>query len=289
MSIKAYAHSRVFDRMKNTREKISGNFTSLQYLQTLDYFLWEAIKPIAVECPELFNSYIAKVVARQSLKTSSKLTSSDRLKMPIVLFNTLTDKNSESSLLQAKALHINRGILFGFVSLFLNKLKYYVKIVESKSVLRGTLLHRVEREIGLRSGGMLYPAIQQVIYWDTKARWWKSLIIEKYTRMAMIQAQRTYKDFNHYVPLDDISQVYLATVSRAIDRCDARQGVLTTFIQNWFKSARGEVAHMAINQQDASYESLIEDHGDGIHDVIGVTMPDVTEELKDHVAYIAAQ
>jgi hypothetical protein len=289
---KSYQHSRVFESMKNTKEAIQDNLTSLQYLQTLDFFLWESLKPIAAECPSFFYNYLVKVVARQSLKASVKLTSSDRQKLPIVLFNTLCNPIPSKAFEQSRQLYLNRGVLFGFTSLFLRKLKFYMELHQSvhefESVSRNTLIYRIEQQMGLRNKGNLYPALLQVMHWDTKARWWKEMIIEKYTRMAVLQAQNTYKDFNHFVPLDDVVQVYMVVVSRAIDRCDARQGVLTTFIQNWFKSARGEIGHMAESQQDISYESLTEDHGDAIHDIIGVTLPDLTEELRTHIAYIAS-
>lgn len=292
MAQKSYEHSQVFDIMKNTREGIKDNYTSLQYLQTLDYFLWESLKPIAAECPSFFYNYLCKVVARQSLKASVKLTSSDRMKLPVQLFNTLTNPVPSKSFDQARLLYINRGVLFGFVSLFLRKLRYYMELHQSMHNLdspsRNTLIYRIEQQVGVRPNGNLYSALLQIIYWDKKARWWKELIMQKYTRMAILNAQRTYKDFNHFVPLSDVVQVYMLVTSRAIDRCDARQGVLTTFIQNWFKSARGEVAHMAENQKDASYESLVEDHGDAIHDIVGVTLPDLTEELQTHISYIAS-
>ncbi len=287
-----YTHSRVFDSMKNVKEVIQGNYTSLQYLQTLDLFLWGALKPIAAECPILFNNYIAKVVARQTLKASAKLSSGDRTKLPIQLFNTLITVDPESSFEASRLLYINRGILFGFVSFFLNKLEYYSDLQTGRYKLsdieRRTVCHVIEAQIGLREQGLLYPALMQVRHWDAKARWWKGLIIEKYTRMAVLQAQRTYKDFNHCVTLDDVVQVYMMIVSKAIDRCDARQGVLTTFIQNWFKSARGEVAHMAASQGDSSYEALTEEHGDAVHEILGTTLPDTTAELQEHVAYVAS-
>ena len=64
--MRSYQHSRVFDAYKGTKEKIKENWTSLEYLQTLDYLLWEAIAPIHTECPSLFNTSLAKVVAWQA-------------------------------------------------------------------------------------------------------------------------------------------------------------------------------------------------------------------------------
>lgn len=285
-----YTHSKAFDTLKNTKEAIKGNYTSLQYLQTLDYFIWESLRPIAAECPSLFYNYFAKVVVRQVLKPSSKFSSNDRTKLPIQLFNSLVEQDQAKAFTQIKEMHINRGLLFGFVSFFLNTLKKYAELqanTKITAVVRRTLVQMVETQIGLRPNGLLYPAMQQVEYWDSKARTWRSQIVEKYTRMAILQAQRTYKDFNHSVRLDDVVQIYLMTVSKAIDRCDSRQGVLTTFIQNWFKSARGEVATMAEGQQDSSIEALVEEYGDTVSDFLGSTLPNLDRELYEHVAYVS--
>lgn len=290
MATHTYEHSHAFDTLKNTKESVAGNYTSLQYLQTLDYFIWEALRPIAAECPDLFYNYFAKVVVRQTLKPSSKFTSNDRLKLPLQLFNSLVEPDQTKSFELTKSMFINRGILFGFISFFLRSLRLYSELQYNTKVsliTRRTLIARIENSVGLRKNGMLYPAMQQVDYWDAKARTWKGFIVEKYTRMALNQAQRTYKDFNHSVNLNDVVQVYLMVVNRAIDRCDSRQGVLTTFIQNWFKSARGEVAVMAEGQQDSSFDALIEEYGDSVHDFIGVTLPNMDRELYEHIAYVS--
>ncbi len=293
MATKAYGHSKVFEVMKNTKEGITNNLTSLQYLQTLDYFLWHALESIATECPDLFANYVAKVTARQSLKSSAKLTSGDRHKMPVQLFNVLMAKSPAKTFELSRGLFINRGILFGFISLFCNKLRYYADLQRGHHnidpIARSTTIRSIEAYMGVRPSGNLYGALLQTQYWDTKARAFKALIVEKYTRMAVLQAQNTYKDFNHSVELDDVVQVYLVVMARAIDRCDARQGVLTTFIQNWFKSARGEVAKMSKGQTDSSYEDLVEAHGDAAHMVLGTTMPNVDLEVQQHLAWVAKQ
>lgn len=284
----AYEHSRAFDALKTTKESITTNYTSLQYLQTLNHFLWQALAPISRECPELFRSYLCKVVARQTLKASAKLTSNDRAKLPAQLFNMLM-ADDEKALELAKEMHINRGLLFGFISFFLNRLASY-KVLQERAQLgvrTRSICWQIERQMGVRPNGQLYTAIRDVEFWSAKARKWKGQIVEKYTRMAILQAQSTYKDYNYVVKLDDVVQIYLLVVSKAIDRCDSRHGVITTFMQNWFKSAKGEVAKMAEGHQDASYDSLIEEHGDAVHDILGMSQPDLSTEMWEHVAYIA--
>jgi hypothetical protein len=285
----SYEHSQVFDQIKISKESITTNYTSLQYLQTLDSFIWKSLHPIATECPSLFYTYFAKVVARQSLRSSAKFTSNDRQKLPIQLFNALIAEDQEKAFTNIREMYINRGLLFGLVGFFLRYLKTYTELqfVKLKPEIRRSITHRIETNIGLRPQGNLYQAIQETKFWDTKAIGWKNKIIEKYARMTIMNAQRTYKDFSYLVKLDDIVQIYMVIVSRSVDRCDPRQGVLTTFIQNWYKSAKGEVAQLAQGTSDSSYEGLIEEHGDAVHDFIGVTNPDVESELWAHVAYVA--
>ena len=285
-----YTHSRVFDSMKHVKERIPNNYTSLQYLQTLDFFLWNALKPIAIECPRLFYNYMAKVVARQTLKASAKLTSDDKHKLALTFFNALMTHDDEKRFEATKLMYVNRGLLFGFISLFLRQMKQFQELqVKRDGLLRLSQLKQIEVNVGLRPGGLLYPALMDVTFWDEKALIWKSMITEKYTRMALGQAQHAYTDYHHVVDLDDVIQIYLMTVNKSIDRCDARQGVLTTFIQNWFKSAKGEVATLADRAQDQSIESLVEDHGDAASDIIGCAEPDRDHELMQHAAAVAAK
>lgn len=290
MAASQYEHSIAFEKLKVLKESITTNYTSLQYLQTLNHFLWNALTPIALECPEFFKGYMCKIIARQTLKASAKFTSNDRQKLPTQLFNCLRAEDQKMVEL-AKDMHINRGLLFGFISFFLNHLKTYKTMHENASLTVRTrsLCWQIEREFGLRPNGELYAALMEVEYWSTKARKWKEQIVEKYTRMALLQAQATYRDYNYVVKLDDIVQIYLLVVSRAIDRCDSRHGVITTFMQSWFKSAKSEVAKLAEGHQDSSYEGLIEEHGDAVHDLLGTVMPDQSAEMWQHVAYVSRQ
>jgi hypothetical protein len=289
--VKNYEHSVAFSRLKNITERINSNLTSFQYLKTLDMFLWNALAPIHAECRPLFNNYFAKVVARQVLKPSTKFTSDDRTKLPIHLFNLVTTADTKKSHEHAKAMHLNRGLLFGLIILFLKRLREYEKLhmpfADIDPIVRQSRVYAIERSVGLRPNGALYNAIQQVKFWDDKARAWKEMVIEKYTRMALNNARKTYKDFNHYVSLNDVVQIYLMVTSRAIDRCDARQGVLTSFIMNWFKSGRSEVADLAKDQGDPSYDQLKDELGDSISEVLGFAVPDTGTEDQQHLSYIA--
>jgi hypothetical protein len=291
--MKAYQHSLAFESLKATEETITENLTSLHYLQTLDLFLWRALEPIHAECPSLFHNYVAKIVARQLLKASTKftsLTAEERPTLPINLFNAVTSIDPKKSHEHIRHMYINRGLMFGFLSWFLNHVKEYERLHLPSNldpVVRRSLIYKFEHSLGIRHDTSLYTIIQQVRYWDDKARWFKGIIMEKYHRLALNHAQRTYKDYNHYIPLDDVVQIHLLVLSRAIDRCNPRLGVLTTFVNNWFKSARSEVDSLAKGQTDQSFESLSEDYGDAASDIFGYTEFDTSQETVEHISYLA--
>lgn len=232
------------------------------------------------------------MIARQSLKASAKYSSDDRTQLPIRLFNTLTCQDPTVMIKNARKLYINRGLLLGFLTLFQRRLIFYSKLCSGtklpySDLNRKILILNIERSIGLREGGMLYPALMEVEFWEKKARNFKAAIVQKYTRLALNHAKGAYEDYSHEVELNDIVQIYLIVVNRAIDRCDSRQGVLTIFLTNWFKSARSAVAEMAKEQRHQSYEALTEELGDSIHEAIGVTLPDLEWELQQHIAYVS--
>ncbi|QBQ74620.1 RNA polymerase [Burkholderia phage BcepSauron] len=290
--MKSYEHSASFSKLKNITERISKNLTTLEYLHTLDMFLWKALAPIHAECPSLFQNYVAKIVARQTRKASRRFTSDDRTKLPIHLFNMVTTKDPKKAHEHARAMHLNRGLMFGFIALFFRRVEQYEHLhtaLDLDPIVRNSKIYEIERSIGLRPGAALFTAVQEARFWYTKARNFKNMILEKYTRLALMHAKTTYKDFNHHVRLDDVIQIYMIVVSRAIDRCDARQGVLTTFITNWFKSARSEVAEMAKDQGDQSYEALVEEMGDASSEILGSTDGGLGDDMHDHIAYVAKQ
>jgi hypothetical protein len=291
--MKSYAHSTVFNTLKQTVEDLQSNLTSAQYLHTLDFFIWKALSPIAAECPSFFYNYVAKCVAHQALHPNSKYTSEpSKDVLPLQLFNALSTEqhNPEAAFDFSRKLYLNRGLLFGLISKFLKETSEYKALqsafhtVSNPAVLRSKLAE-AEMRVGATTPANLYPAVKQVEYWDDKARHWKEMIVQKYTRMALMSAKRTYVDFNHYVPLDDVSQIHLLVTSKAIDRCDPRMGVLTTFINRWLKSARAQVAEEAKGQADDSLEAMAESLGDSMS--LGAVLPDTTSEEIQEIAYKA--
>lgn len=292
-----YQHSEIFAKLKDVKERINTNLTSLEYLETLDMFLWKAIGSIRKAIPSLVDEFMVKAIAQQTFKSSTKFSSimkEEKGKLPVFLFNALTERDTES-LEGFRNLRLNRGMLFGLVQIFMDRTKPYMELinVEPLSVedwkQREFQLRAMERSLGVVEGIALYNVIEDVNIWYERARDWKSAIIEKYTRKALGQAKVAYEDYNYAMDLADVIQIHMVLLSRAINRCDSRLGVLTTFITSWFKSARSEMTRVINSSQEVSYEQMIEEIGDSAEAEGCDDKTLTTQEAVQHISMLAKE
>ena len=279
---RSYTHSATFGSLKRIEEGISHNLTSYQYLQTLDYLIWQAVSAIYQTCPDFVLNYVTKVVAHQTLKPATKFSRNERGTLPHILFNLLVFRDEK----YLAELNLNRGLLFGLISQFLKTVNRFRQVqdlrISVSAQAEAAITWSTHVGLGVVEGCSLYPVIREVAYWEEQAHWFKALIVQKYVRMALLQAQSTYKELSFSLSLNDISQIYLMYVSKAIDRCDSRQGVLTTFIQSWLKSAKAEAAGLAKENYHSSYEELVE-----AGTLVGEVLPDLSYEEVQHLAMVA--
>lgn len=279
-----YKHSEVFAEVKAIEEDIKINLTSLQYLQILDYYLWNSLRFLINISPTFFTCYLSKVIAYQQVHSMSKLSSESRETITNNFYNYVTTGDVE----WVKKLYLNRGLYFGIISYWLSRSNEYFQLRSPFNTAEDApeRMHAIANELSITDARLYYANYKQVAYWFNKAQDFKSKIMQKYVRMTILQAQKAYVEYNHEIDLDDVTQIYLQIMSKAIDRCDSRFGVLTTFIQSWLKSAKAIVQRMVqTKQHSTSYEGLIEEYGDSAD--VGVTLFDNSFDALQELSYVA--
>ena len=106
----------------------------------------------------------------------------------------------------------------------------------------------------------IWQFIKQSQYWQDKASWFKSIIVQKFTRLALNRAKASYTAIGHIVDLDDIISVNLQFVNKAVERCDTNKGTLATFVNTWLYSANAEVKKLiSKNEMSLNDELLVAD------------------------------
>lgn len=244
--------------MKNITEGLSENLTTSQYLQIYDEYLENAIAPV-IAGTKLFDSFLARIVGWQERNFRRKVSFLDRRLVPGLSVSFLLQPDLEGRMKAYRALELDRGIRLEFLKLFYSKLELYMKAVNCQLAYLGqnpnlayclSVKHAIEREV--KATLPLIAVYEESRFWFQHAVAFKQLILEKYVRMCLVEAQRDHvKYFECRGELDDVIQVYLLAASRAIDKCDSRQGALTSHIQNWLKTGRGRIAEQLENQNSS--------------------------------------
>jgi len=245
-----YKHSKVFAALKDTKETIAHNLTSAQYLFVLDELLDKACFPL-LDNSSLFDTALSRMIGWQEKNFRRKVSFGSRVEVPRLILNFLLVKDTESRRKNFKAIGLDRGLRIKLLMTFHTNAEEYMRACDYD--LRDPETHQLSLsycnhikhsfEAAHRSRDSLFRHLKESQFWLLKATSFKQCIIEKYLRLSLSVAQRDYVGyFQHEANLDDMIQWYVLAASRAIDKCDATQGTLTSHVQNWFLTARNRVA-----------------------------------------------
>ncbi len=265
MPAPSYQHSETFSRLKRIQETLPGNLTSVEYLRTLDLLIEYALFPI-LSSTRFVDTFLSKILAWQSTNPKRKATSTGKKDLPSYVVLFLISNTPDQKLKVYKKVSFDRGITLEIIRRWLDTMRQYEELVNlpQPTLEQRHKMQRVLTMLDAHEDTFPLGAYYQVKFWFQQANTWKSIILEKYTRLCLNTAQQDYVKFQHRVDLEDIVQVYLMTASKAIDRCDPNKGVLTSHIQNWLMSARNTVMKnyldtntVQVETDDESVDSIL--------------------------------
>jgi hypothetical protein len=242
-----YSHSEAFAVLKATNEKIVNNLTSYQYLTVLDDHLYNAITNLVTNT-KFFDVFLSQIIGWQTLNPKRKTCGVGRHELVSLstLFFLTNDGKQKMKLVRRMKLH--RNILFEAINRWLRVLSEYPTL----SMMVGTQdvvekLFDLNESALMRQGFSLHSTFQLITYWTKQAKDFKEQIMQKYTRSTISTAQRDYVALGCPGRLDDFVQIYMMTMSKAIDKCDSDRGVLTNHISNWLLSAKNNAQAQAMD------------------------------------------
>lgn len=267
-----YKSSRAFQELKNVKEKLSVNMTTSQYMKLYDEFLEKAMNPIITNC-KFFDTYLSQLISWQARSHRRKISFVGQVEFPRLAVNFLLQPTGDQRIAAYKKLSLDRGIVIEFLRLFETMTSNYKK-ASNLDLYNGNVQKCLriigELEASLRPKTPLISIIRESAYWFKHALEFRHLILEKYIRLTLNAAQRDYVEFfQGREELDDVVQSYLLYTARAIDRCDYRQGALTSHIQKYFLAAKAHVLKGIDYRNDSLEEddesSTANDHSSDLH------------------------
>lgn len=257
---KDYKSSVSFGVLKGIEEHIVGNFSSRQYAEVLDTLLYSAAQDIVLNT-NWFDRFLPRILNWYATNSNRKLTniSKEKLQTLVGVF-LLVEPPDKLELL--KQMSLERNLVFLIINTFVEQTRSIKHVTEhcSNNCHDGLPFYRWITELQNVTGGKhLYCTSRNAEFWITRYVEFRGFLIEKYTRLAITQAQRLYVEVKHELVLSDIISQFMLSVGRAIDKYDCGRGSLTAYIQVWFKNARTQVfKELEQTRNTSSLDELIE-------------------------------
>lgn len=255
----AYEFSSSFDALKNTKEQLSDNYTTRDYVSSLDTLIYNALRPL-VHSSKFSDTFISGITAWYSSNAKRRISRLEKSEFFGLVAHMLATDDVEVKMIKLQQMQLERTILFYLIDTWLLSLNGYTRTVavyaKTKDKEKRAQIDQFEYTVGKRKGSIvsLYSAVRECKFWMTQYLQLKEMILEKYTRIIISWAQKDYKTLGHKVNLSDLVQNYMMMASKALDKCDYKQGTLTSYIQLWLKDARKK------SQKNESIDSGADEH-----------------------------
>ena len=239
----SYGYSEAFNQLKQTVEKLDSNYSTRDYVGALDLLLFNAVKSV-VFTSTFSDTFIASTCAWYSSNAKRRISRLQKAEFFGLVGQMLATNDPQVKFEKIQKMQLERTILFFMVDLWLQSLNGYNQCIsvfaQTRDKDKRTRIEQYELKIGKRKNPAIsvYSAIREAKFWLTNYLSLKEMILEKYSRLIITTAQKDYKAMGHRVNLSDLVQNYMITASRALDKCDFKQGTLTSYLQLWMKSAR---------------------------------------------------
>lgn len=232
--------SNVLGVLKQVKERLPDNYSSHQLLSTLDMLLLHACYPI-IERTRFFDRHLGIISGWYSSAARRKiasLPSKDRFTALASAF--IVSNDTETRVEIWKKIKLERTIVFWLLNHWLEQMSGWTEaIAENNSEKQRSC----ERKACFVIHSSVFQIVQHVEFWRNKASEFKQMLMEKYMRYVMVEANNFYQYHRTNNPhmqfdLDEVAQDFCLAVSKAIDKCDSEKGTLTSYIQNWLHDAR---------------------------------------------------
>lgn len=223
--------------MLNVNERLKENLTTKQIIVVLNALINKACKPIFHK-----SFYMRACVLQTVLQTQDdhrrKIAVADKLEASNDIINAVAF-NRYSFIEHCE---LNRSILYNALRSCLSAMEGIEELernqfIKSKRIQSITKLNAMSKKTGIPLYEMLSLYRWSSFYLDAYIDF-KSMIMEKYVRESFNQAKFDASRTDLWVDVEDITENYMLAVSKAIDKCDAGQGTLTSYIKKWMLSAR---------------------------------------------------
>lgn len=274
-----YEHNLLMAELKKVDETIKENYSSSQLMEVWDKLLYNALEPI-VMFTNVVQNILADVLHFLMDNHKRKISAIPRDEVLTLIFLFFAEP-PHKKLGILKAMRLERNLLKLIIETFLTATQNYSKLLlnaqNNNSARLRKKISTIENAISLSKDADLFCKINTVNFWFSEAMKFKSMILEKYYRMLVTDAQNLYALNLDKLSLDDVIQNYFVFASKALDKYDSNEGTLTSYIKTWLHHAKK--ISLQVSEQ-AQFEQLSDTMIDDALDATEFNLDSLAEQKK---------
>lgn len=272
----------------------SSNLTGGQIQQVLDYYIYEALKPIVL-CSNVFDVQIIHILSIVAKNRKRKLSALEREEFISKLCGVLVQKDRVEKHKLLSLCKIERGFVYNFIVSLLEQTKGYEEIYMNYLICRDVnerqrlnqRLAAIEQMVGFGRGS-LYPALSTIKANLNLMYTFRNSIVKQYIKHSFKKAVEYRKmKAGTDISLRDLHQNLLTAIVKSIDKYDCSKGALTSYVNFWILNAMTYANPMHGHEYGVAYtipqmqkKNIVNGKGSGEVN-IGVSLDQVVTEGDD--------
>lgn len=265
------------------QEQLTENYSSPQIIKTLDNLLFNALQPLMLNS-DFVDYVLVELLPHVFLNQRRKFSNVLFQELRDNLFSVVMIEDRVEKIKLLRKQNLERSVFFALLVavekqalLYLAETNKQLNAMAKGKPVERIQLKQMQSEFFVHKD--MYQTSQSVIFWLKQAFRFKQMIVEKYTRHAIVEANKMVASTNLQIDPDDLSKDLILAIHKAIDKYDSEKGPLTSYVNTWFMEAKTNYrnAHeygVAYNMPTGKRKKMI-DEG---------SAKSITLELNDAVA-----
>jgi hypothetical protein len=227
------------------KEQLQENLSSVQIARTLDSLIFKSLGSM-IQHTDHIEYVLVELLYHIFHNMRRKFSNKPHDELRDALFSLIVNKKKTGKVAEIRRLGLERSIYFKILRSFEIDAQTYITDME-QALVSGTkteAMRAIEVKYRAADSPGFYHACTNTLFWARRAFTFRNMIVEKFIRLAYVEAQKARAKTGLTISLDDLVRNMVLSIFKAIDKYDPEQGPLTSYIKWWFLDAKnGDAGH----------------------------------------------
>lgn len=219
------------------KETLQENLSSVQIERTLDDLIFNALEPL-IQNSDFVEYTIVELLPHVFHNQLRKFSILEAEGVRDALFSFVMSDNTEEKTKLLRKQALERSVYFEALKEFETVAKEYIESVRLKmhNADVPTPAKKIREDFFVYQN--LYETCQSSTYWLHYAFKFRSMIVEKFVKLAYVESVKMAADTNLNINKKELFRNLIITTFKAIDKYNSIKGPLANYVNIWFMEAK---------------------------------------------------